>query len=85
MPANFPTSAPALKSDYADNTDDVMAANQNQPNLEVNAIATKIGTGASTPTLGKVLTGSGTGTSIWTDPVSGGVSESLALAYSIAL
>ncbi len=43
MPANFPTSEPGLKVDYADNTDDVMAANQNQPNMEVNAIGGFIG------------------------------------------
>lgn len=63
--ANFPTSAPNLKTNYVDNVDDVMAANQNTPNDEVNAIASKIGTGASTPTSGKVLKGTGTGTSSW--------------------
>lgn len=65
MPANYPTSAPNLKTDYADNTDDVMAANQNQPNLEINAIAGKVGTGSSTPTSGKLLRGTGTGASAW--------------------
>lgn len=63
--ANFPTSAPNLKTNYVDNVDDVMAANQNTPNEEVNAIAGKIGTGASTPTAGLFLQGTGTGTSAW--------------------
>ena len=63
--ANFPTSAPNLKTDYVDNVDDVMADNQNTPNEEVNAIAGKIGTGASTPTAGLFLQGTGTGTSAW--------------------
>ena len=63
--ANFPTSAPNLKTNYVDNVDDVMAANQNTPNDEVNAIASKIGTGASTPTAGLFLQGTGTGTSAW--------------------
>jgi hypothetical protein len=35
---------------------------------EITAIQTKIGTGASTPTDGKVLTGNGVGTSEWADP-----------------
>lgn len=65
MPATFPTSNPALKTDYVDNVDDVLAANQNQPNLETNAIATKIGTGASTPAAGTFLGGTGAGTSSW--------------------
>lgn len=65
MPATFPTSAPALKTDYADNTDDVMAANQNQPNLEINAVAAKVGTGSSTPASAKILKGNGAGTSAW--------------------
>lgn len=68
MAANFPGAAPALKTDYLDNVDDVMAANQNQPNLETNAIAAKLGTGASTPTNGKILKGNGVGTSAWADP-----------------
>lgn len=37
-------------------------------NDTVEAIEDKIGTGASTPTNGKVLTGTGTGTSAWSDP-----------------
>lgn len=34
---------------------------------ELFAIDTKVGSGASTPTVGKILTGTGTGTSEWTD------------------
>ena len=41
--ANFPTSAPNLKTNYVDNVDDVMAANQNTPNDEINKIAEKVG------------------------------------------
>jgi len=41
--ANFPTSLPNLKTDYADNVDDVMADNQNEPNGEINAIGNYIG------------------------------------------
>ena len=40
---------------------------------EVVAIQEKIGTGSSTPTNGKVLTGTGNGTSAWQDPSSGSV------------
>lgn len=50
MAANFPTSLPALKTDYSDNNDDVMAANQNQPNLELNAVAGKVGVNNSSET-----------------------------------
>lgn len=48
MAANFPTSAPGLTTNYNDNTDDVMAANQNQPNLEINAVAAKVGINSDT-------------------------------------
>jgi lysophospholipase L1-like esterase len=43
MPATFPTGLPGLKINYVDNVDDILAANQNQPNLEINALATKVG------------------------------------------
>lgn len=65
MASVFPTSAPNLKENYTDNVDDILAANQNQPNMEINAIAAKIGTGASTPAIAKILMGNGTGTSSW--------------------
>lgn len=65
MAANFPASAPALETGYVDNVDDVLAENQNQPNLEINAIAAKVGTGASTPVAGTFLVGTGSGTSAW--------------------
>ena len=41
--SNFPTSTPGLPTNYADNVDDVMAANQNNPNGEINAIGGYIG------------------------------------------
>ena len=41
--SDFPTSVPTLPTNYADNVDDVMAANQNEPNDEINAIGGYIG------------------------------------------
>jgi hypothetical protein len=42
----------------------------NQVGVAVEAVETKIGTGASTPVAGEVLTGTGTGTSAWQAPSS---------------
>jgi hypothetical protein len=42
---------------------------------ELVALQTKIGTGSSTPTLNKVLMGSGTGTSAWSDLPAGGTGD----------
>lgn len=39
--------------------------------VDIEAIETKMGTGSSTPTLNKVLTGSGTGTSAWSSTLAG--------------
>ena len=49
MPANFPTSLPAQTTTYATG-DTVNAANQNNPNLEINAIGAKVGIDASAVT-----------------------------------
>lgn len=42
------------------------------------ALQAKVGTGSSTPTTGKVLTGTGAGTSAWQDPTGGGETPTLA-------
>lgn len=60
--ANFPTSLDTW-SDKVDNVDTVYAADVNQANNASVALETKIGTGASTPTSGTVLRGTGVGTS----------------------
>jgi hypothetical protein len=46
--ADFPTSKPNLKTDYADDTDDVDASNQNEPNDELNKVIDKVGIDDST-------------------------------------
>jgi hypothetical protein len=50
MAANFPTGATALETGYVDSVNDVLAANQNQPNFEINAIAAKVGLNSSADT-----------------------------------
>lgn len=80
----FPTSIPS-------NTDPTASNTQNSPdhaqlhqshNAEIVAIETKIGTGASTPTSGKVLRATGTGTSAWGQTV---LSTDIATATSADL
>jgi hypothetical protein len=65
--ANFPTSLPSFSnptgSDYLNSP--AHATQHGNNNDETVAIATKIGTGSSTPVANKVLKGSGTGTSSW--------------------
>jgi hypothetical protein len=66
--ANFPTSAPSFSNpsgtDYLNSP--THATQHSSANDEIVAVAAKIGTGASTPTSGTYLKGSGTGTSAWT-------------------
>ena len=65
--ANFPASSPSFTNpaagDYLNSP--AHATQHSGVNDEVVAIAAKIGTGASTPTSGTYLKGSGTGTSAW--------------------
>lgn len=65
--ALFPNSLPVFIGFIATHTllTDVHAAQHNLEQAEIVNIATKIGTGASTPTSGTVLRGNGTGTSTW--------------------
>jgi len=67
--ANYPTALPSISNPSG--TDNLSspahATIHGSVNDEVTAVATKIGTGASTPTDGKYLKGNGTGTSAWTD------------------
>ena len=49
-----------------------LAAGQDNQNDSLIAIQTKVGIGASTPTSGKFLTGTGTGTSAWANTVPAG-------------
>lgn len=65
--ATFPTSIPSYLGFTAGHTlaVDTHAAQHNQEQADITALATKVGTGASTPTSGLVLTASGTGTSAW--------------------
>ena len=67
--ATFPASLDAFANPGAADT---LAAvphhtQHSDANDSIEAIEAKVGTGASTPTLGKVLTGTGTGTSAWSD------------------
>jgi len=77
MATNFPTSLdnstslPYPSSGNFTNAPSLAGLNDNQ-NDSIIATQTKIGTGASTPTSGKFLTGTGTGTSAWANTVPAG-------------
>jgi len=77
MATNFPTSLdnstslPYPSSTSARNAPSLAGGQDNQ-NDSLIAIQTKLGIGASTPTLGKFLTGTGTGTSSWANTVPAG-------------
>lgn len=64
---SFPTSVVAPTDPTSGNTlnSPDHAGEHQSHNAEIVAVETKIGTGASTPTAGKVLRASGTGTSAW--------------------
>lgn len=70
MSTNFPgslddgTTLPNPGASSATNNPSLAGGQTNQ-NDAIKAIETKIGTGSSTPTAGKVFTGTGTGTSAW--------------------
>jgi hypothetical protein len=78
--ANFPTSAPSFTNpgagDYLNSP--AHATQHSSNNDETVAIATKIGTGASTPVADTYLKGSGVGTSAWT-----GLTINRAFGFSI--
>lgn len=93
----FPTAIPSYLGFIAGHTllADTHAAQHNQEQTDIIALATKMGTGASSPTANKVLRGTGTGTSSWaqtdltTDvtgvlPVANGGTGLSALAANIA-
>src|ERR1700756_3590608 len=63
----FPTGTPSYLGFTASHTllADTHAAQHNQEQADIIALANKVGTGASTPTSTTVLTGSGVGTSSW--------------------
>lgn len=63
----FPTSLPSYAGFTSSHTlsQDNHAAQHNQEQTDITAVATKIGTGSSTPTSNKVLRGDGVGTSSW--------------------
>lgn len=65
--STFPTSIPSYLGFTATHTlaTDTHAAQHNQEQADIIAIATKMGTGSSTPSSGNVLAASGTGTSSW--------------------
>lgn len=65
--STFPTSIPSYLGFTAGHTllVDIHAAQHNQEQADIIALANKVGTGASTPATGLVLTASGTGTSSW--------------------
>lgn len=77
MATNFPgakddgTSLPYPNANNYTNSPSNAAINDNQ-NDAIIAIQTKLGTGASTPTSGKFLTGTGVGTSSWANTVPSG-------------
>ncbi len=65
--ATFPGSIPVYAGFISGDTLKVAnhAAQHNAEQADIAAIATKVGTGSSTPSSGNVLTGSGAGTSSW--------------------
>lgn len=75
--ATFPTSIPSYLGFTASHTllADQHAAQHNQEQADIIAIATKVGTGSSTPTNGKVLVGSATGVSVWRTLVAADLSD----------
>lgn len=66
--SNFPTSLPSFTNPASTNylNNPAHATQHGSNNDETVAIATKIGTGSSTPTNGTYLKGNGVGTSAWT-------------------
>lgn len=83
MATNFPGSvddASTVGDDSHPSADELLSSTDGGPahhalhqnvGLAINAIEDKVGTGASTPVTGSVLTGTGSGTSAWsTDPLS---------------
>lgn len=64
---SFPSSVPSYAGFTSSHTlsQDNHAAQHNSEQVDVVAIATKVGTGASTPTSGTVLRGNGTGTTAY--------------------
>jgi len=64
MSTNYPSSLDTWAA-KTDNVDTVYSADVNQPNDAAIALETKLGTGASTPSSGKLLHGTGTGSSAW--------------------
>lgn len=69
--SNFPASLPSFPGTVGSETANGAGGGLGLSGLlnslegEITAIATKMGTGASTPTSGKVLRSAGTGTSVW--------------------
>ena len=66
--SNFPTSAPSFSNPSAGSylNSPAHATQHSTANDEIVAVATKIGTGSSTPVVNAYLKGSGTGASAWT-------------------
>jgi len=68
MVSDYPISPPASKTDFADGkTTPIVASHQNAQGEDINAIAAKVGPGAANnvPASGKLLRGTGAGTSQW--------------------
>lgn len=65
--ATFPSAIPSYLGFTASHTlaADVHASQHNSEQADITAIATKLGTGASTPVNQRLLRGNGTGTSAW--------------------
>ena len=66
MSSNFPTSQPGAKTNFDSNTT-VASSLQNSQGEDINAVAAKVGSGAANnvPASGKLLRGTGAGTSQW--------------------
>lgn len=90
--ADFPTNihsatdVPALAGQSLGGSTPKQTSIAGKAEAEIVATQQKLGTGASTPTLGKVLKGTGTGTSAWQDEAAGGggVTTELLVAASDA-
>jgi hypothetical protein len=81
--SSFPSSIPSYNGFTSTHTlqQDTHAAQHNAEQADIGALATKVGTGASTPTDGFVLVGNGNGTSTWGQvPLTQGVSGLLPTA-----
>lgn len=80
----FPSGTPSYQGFTSGDTlkTDNHAAQHNQEQADIIALANKVGTGSSTPTNGKVLAANGAGTSLWKTLASADISDISSVIFS---